>query len=240
MFSDSSPGAGVGSEVQAGRAILVVPVLLAVVAAVLYTAYAGFAAYRDLDNGGQQLAAVVADLNTTDRIPDVAQLESAAAQLRQAEDDFAAAHRRLTNDPALRLVAGFGPAGDQIDASAHLAAIGTDLSRAGESADIIASQVVALEQQYEGRPLTPADLGSVAQQASAISSDARPAIDAIRQELRAARVERAAVTTSGLIGPLRDAYSRVDQALAVANTAFVGYEDVRGILSKFLGVPLPA
>jgi hypothetical protein len=240
MCFDSSPVVGVASDVRGGRAIVVVLVLLGIIGVVTYTGYAGFTVYRDLDRGGQELASVMAGLSAADRTPDASQLDSAARQLRQAEADFAAGHERLTNDPALRVAASFGPAGEQIDAGAHLAAIGVDLSRAGESADVIAIRVATLEKQYEGRTLTTGDLEAAAQQAMAVASNAQPAIEAIGQQLQAAKAERAKVMTSGLVGPLRTAYVEVDQALAAADAAFASYEDVRGRLSTFLGVPLPA
>jgi hypothetical protein len=42
------------------------------------------------------------------------------------------------------------------------------------------------------------------------------------------------------MGPLKDAYDAVDRALAEADTSFRRYQDVRQVLSDFLGVQLPA
>jgi hypothetical protein len=42
------------------------------------------------------------------------------------------------------------------------------------------------------------------------------------------------------MGPLKDAYDAVDGALAEADTSFRRYQDVRQVLSDFLGVRLPA
>jgi hypothetical protein len=58
--------------------------------------------------------------------------------------------------------------------------------------------------------------------------------------LGAAHAERAQVDTGQLLGPLRDAYNAVDRALAEADTSFRRYQDVRQVLSDFLGVQLPA
>jgi len=58
--------------------------------------------------------------------------------------------------------------------------------------------------------------------------------------LLAAHSERAQVNTSQLLGPLKDAYDAVDRALAEAETSFRRYQDVRQVLSDFLGVQLPA
>lgn len=141
-----------------GRAAVVIVLLLAALALVGYTGYAGTTVYQRLDDGRQRLVAAQASLNAASRTADGVQLRSAAAELKQAEADFADAHRRSTTDPALRLVAGVGPAGQQIDASAHLAAIGADLSRAGEAVAAIAIQLAPLVHKYAGRTLTPADL----------------------------------------------------------------------------------
>ena len=58
--------------------------------------------------------------------------------------------------------------------------------------------------------------------------------------LRAAHAERAQVTTTDLVGPLRNAYDAVDAALANADNAFLRFQDVRQLLSDYLGVRLPA
>jgi hypothetical protein len=222
-----------------GRAAMVIALPVAGLAVVGgYTAYAGTAVYERLEDGRQRLVAAQASLNAAGRTADGAQLQSAALALRQAEADFADAHQRSTTDPALRLVAGVGLAGQQIDASAHLAAIGADMSRAGEAVAAIAIQLAPLVHQYAARTLTPADLQAALNDAEAITRNAGAATRTIGQQLRAAHSERAQVTTTGLIAPLRAAFDEVDRALAEADTAFASYEDVPQVLSKFLGVPL--
>lgn len=222
-----------------GRAAIVFVLLLMGLAAVAYTAYAGTTVYQRLDSGRQRLVAAQASLNAAGRTADSAQLQSAATELKQAEADFAEAHQRSTTDPALRLVAGIGPAGQQIDGSARLAAIGADMSRAGEAVASIAIQLAPLVHKYAGRTLTPVDLQAVLREAEAITQNGSAATGAIGQQLRAAHTERAQVTTTGLIAPLRAAFDEVDRTLADADTAFLRYQDVRQVLSQFLGVPLP-
>jgi hypothetical protein len=80
----------------------------------------------------------------------------------------------------------------------------------------------------------------VLQQAQGIARDYSASTQAIGQQLGAAHAERAQVTTTGLVGPLRDAYDAVDAALAEADTAFLRFQDVRQVLADFLGVRLPA
>jgi len=138
------------------------------------------------------------------------------------------------------LVGGFPAAGHQIEASAHLAAIGADMSRAGESAATVAIQVAALKQKYTGRPLGADDLQAVLEEAQTIARTYSASTRAIGEQLRAAHAEREQVTTTDLLAPLRDAYDQVDRALAEADTAFLRYQDVKQVLSDFLGVRLPA
>jgi hypothetical protein len=228
------------SRTRARRAtIVILLLLLAGVAALGYTGYAGTTVYQHLDSGRQELVAAQASLNAASRTADGAQLQSAAAELKQAEADFADAQQRSMTDPALRLVAGLGPAGEQIAASAQLAAIGADMSRAGEAVAAIAIQLAPLLRKYAGQSLTPVDLLAALQEAETITQSVGASTRAIGQQLRAAHSERAAVTTTGLIPPLRAAFEEVDRALADADTAFLRYQDVRQVLSQFLGVPLP-
>jgi hypothetical protein len=215
-------------------------IVLAVLATAGYTAYAGATVYRQLDSGRQELVAAQGSMGAAARSADPAQLQAAADQLRRAEADFSAAGRRSQDDPALRLAGGISEAGRQLDAITHLAAIGTDLSRAGEAATAVAIQVATLKQQYAGHALTPDDLQAVLQRTEAIASTYRTSTEAIGQRLRAAHAERAQVTTTGLVAPLRDAYDEADRALADADTAFLRYQDVRAVLSDFLGIQLPA
>jgi hypothetical protein len=215
-------------------------VVLGLLAALGYTAFAGATVYVQLDRGRRELVAAQGSMSAATRSVDPVQLRAAATQLRLAEGDFSDARRRSRDDPALRLVSGVPGAGRQLDAIAHLAAIGADVSRAGEAAAAVAIQVVALEQRYAGRPLTPDDLQILLQQAQGLASQYSASTQAIGQQLRAAHAERAQVTTTGLAPPLRDAYDEVDRALADADTAFLRYQDVRQVLSDFLGVRLPA
>ena len=214
-------------------------ILLALFLAIAYTAYAGNRVYQSLDTGRQELVAAQASMNGAGRSGDAAQLQAAGAQLKRAEQDFADADHRARTDPALRLLASVPLSGRQIDGSAHLAAIGADLSRAGEGAAAVAVQVAALKQQYAGRRLTADDLQSLLQQAQTIARTYSGSIQAIGQQLKAAHTERAQVTTTGLLPPLQQAYDEVDRALTAADTAFVRYQDVRQVLSDFLGVRLP-
>ena len=204
-----------------------------------YTAYAAGSVYRSLDSGRRQLVAAQATIKNASSSADVGQLQTAIAQLQSAEDDFNDAKARARNDPALRLVSGVPAAGREVDASAHLAAIGAHLSRAGQAAAMVAIQAAALEQTYRGRTLGPDDLPAILAQAQAIASSYRGSIEAIGGELRAAHQERAQVTTTDLVAPMRSAYDAVDQALAEADSAFARYQDVPQVLSDFLGVQLP-
>jgi hypothetical protein len=174
------------------------------------------------------------------RTGDPAELQSAAAQLKVAERHFDNAQARSVTDPALRLASGTPGAGRQLEASTHLAAIGADMSRAGEGAAAVAIQVAGLNQKYAGHPLTADDLQVALQEAQAIARTYSASIQAISQELQAAHAERARVDTGRLLGPLHEAYNAVDRALADADTSFRRYQDVRQVLSDFLGVKLPA
>jgi hypothetical protein len=200
-----------------------------------YTAAAGAAVYQDLDGGRQALVAAQASMTAAARTGDAVQLQNAAAQLQLAEGHFNDARARSTNDPALRLVGGVPGAGRQLVASTRLAGIGADMSRAGEGAAAVAIQVAGLKQKYAGRVLTADDLQAALQDAQTIARAYSVSIQAISQQLRAAHAERAQVDTTRLVGPLKDAYDAVDRALAEADTSFRRYQDVRQVLSDFLG-----
>src|ERR1700674_3595533 len=176
-----------------GRGAVIAIAMLALLAAVGYTAYAGTTVYRQLDSGRQELVAAQASMSAAAQAGDPAQLQAAAARLKPAEQDFNDAARRSSNDPALRLVSGIPGAGPQLEASTHLAAIGADMSRAGEAAAAVAIQVAALQQKYAGRALTPDDLQTLLQQAQGIATDYSASTKAIGQQLRAAHSERAKV-----------------------------------------------
>jgi hypothetical protein len=227
-------------DLRRGRGTLVGLLLLAVVVAIGYTVYAGTRVYKGLDDGRQELVAAQQSMSAAGPSGDAVQLQAAAGRLEQAERDFNDAQHRASTDVALRLVARVPASGRQIQASAHLAAIGADLSRAGEGAAAVAVQVAALKQQYAGRQLTPNDLQVILQQAQTISKNYSGSIQAIGGQLKAARAERSQVNTSGLLPPLQQAYDQVDRALAAADTAFLRYQDVRQVLSDFLGVRIPA
>jgi hypothetical protein len=223
-----------------GRGAVIAVIVLAVLAVVGYTGYAGSAVYQHLDSGRQELVAAQGGMSAAVQSADPAQLRVAADQLVQAERDFSDAGRRARTDPALHAASVVPAAGRNLDATAHLAAIGADMSRAGQGAAAVAIQVARLKQQYAGRTLTPDDLQTLLQQAQGIARDYSASTQAIGQQLRAAHVERAQVNTTGLAGPLRDAFDAVDRALAEADTAFLRFQDVRQVLSDFLGVRLPA
>ena len=224
---------------KAGRAWVVVLVLVAVIAATGYAAYAGNSVYQGLDSGKQELVAAQATIKVAGRSGDTAQLRSADAQLKQAERDFTDAEQRARHDLALRLAGGLPGTGPQLDASAHLAAIGADLSRAGQGAAAVAIQVSTLKEQYAGRRLTADDLQALLKQAQTIADTYQGSIRTIREQLKAAHAERAQVTTTDLLPQLHHAYDAVDEALTDADTAFLRYQDVRGALSDLLGTPLP-
>jgi len=215
-------------------------VVIAGLAAAGYTTYAGNRVYQSLESGRRQLVAAQASMKAAAHSADPRLLAAAAAQLQHAERDFDDANRRSRDDPALRLVGGVPAAGRQIGASAHLAAIGADMSRAGEGAAAVAIQVAALKQKYAGRPLGADDLEAALEEAQAIARNYSASTRAIGEQLHAAHAERERVTTTDLIGPLRDAYDQVDRALVEADTAFLRYQDVRQVLADFLGVRLPA
>src|SRR5260370_13245665 len=127
---------------------------------------------------------------------DPAQFRAAAAQLRLAELDFSDAGERSRHDPALRLVGGIPAAGRNLDAIAHLAAIGADMSRAGEAAAAVAIQAANLKQRYAGRALTPDDLQVVLQQAQGIARAYTASTQRISQQLPPAQPARPPVPTT--------------------------------------------
>src|ERR1700682_4293032 len=86
--------------------LLTVIVILALLAAGGYTAYAGAAVYQDLDGGRQALVAAQASMTAAASTGDAAQLQDAAAQLKVAERHFSDAQARSSGDPALRVVGG--------------------------------------------------------------------------------------------------------------------------------------
>jgi hypothetical protein len=224
---------------RAGLARLLVVVVVALLLAGGYTAYAADRVYQSLQSGRQELVAAQAKITAAQHSGDLAELQSAATQLSQAEQDFSDAKQRARTDPGLRIASSVDASQRQIDSAAHLAAIGADLSRAGEAAAAIALQVAQVKQQYAARALTADDLRALLQQAQAIARNYKSSIDQIGRALEAAHAERAQVTTTGLVSPLRSAYDEVDRALDEADTAFLRYQDVRQALSDLLNVQLP-
>lgn len=213
-------------------------VLVAILAGVAYTAISSLTLYQQLDRGRRELAGGQAVLASTGQA-DSRSLPSVSGQLRQATQDFEAAHRHAQQDPALALLSGIAPADRQVQATAHLAAIGADISRAAQSAATIAVQGDQLRQQYAGKALTPEDLPGILKQTEAIVTSYGASAKAISDQLRAAHTERAGVDTTGLLRPLLDAYDQVDAALAAADKAFLRYQDVRRLLSDLLGLSPP-
>src|ERR1700694_5955538 len=220
--------------------LLAAIVILALLVAGGYTATAGIAVYQDLDGGRQALVVAQTSMTTAARTGDAGELQDDAAQLRVAERHFKDAQARSGTDPALRVAGSLPGAGRQPSASTLLAAIGADMSRAGEGAAAVAIQVAGLKQKYPGRTLTADDLQTALQEAQVIARTYSVSIQAISQQLRAAPAERTLVDTTELVGPLKDAFDAVDRALAEAETSFRRYQDVRQVLSDFLGVQLPA
>src|ERR1700737_3693015 len=177
-----------------GRLAVIAIVVLALLAAVGYTGYAGTPVYQQLDSGRQELLAAQAGFSAAAQTADPAQLRAAAAQLGLAERGFRHAGGRSRNDPALRLLGGIPAAGRNLDAVAHLAAIGADMSRAGEGAAAGAIRGGGVKQQYAGRTLTPDDLQVILQQAQGIAKDYSASTQAIGQQPRAALPDRAPPT----------------------------------------------
>jgi len=222
-----------------GRASILLLVVLALIVAVGYTVIAGTAVYQQLDSGRQELVAAQGTLAAASRASDRGKLTAAATQLKRAQDDFTGAQDRVRHDVALQAIARVGLAGRQLDATAHLAAIGADISHAGEAVAAIAIQVADLTQQYAGRPLTPDDLQGLLGQAQGIAGHYAGSARAIGQDLRAAHAERSAVNIDALLPPLKDAYNQVDAALNEADTAFLRYQDVRRLILDLLGISIP-
>lgn len=218
-----------------GGAAPVVIVLAALLVAGGYSAFAANGAGQDLQHGRDELTAAQAALTAGQRSPDEAAIRRAISQLQDAERDFARARQRIEADPALRMLGTLPASSTQVEAAARLGAIGVDLSRAGQSAAAIALRLAALEQQDRGT-LTTADLQGLVQQAAAIATSYQGSIASIGAELNAAHAERAQVTTTGLLPPLRHAYDEVDRDLDQADSAFLRYQDVKQLLADFLGV----
>lgn len=208
-------------------------------AAAGYAAYAGVRVYQDLGSGRDHLIAGQADLAAAVKSGDLATLRTAASELEAADADFQRGSARMRTDPALMALARGSASQEQDAAVIHLAAIGDDMAQAGSAAEQIAEGVVTLRQSYAGRTLTPIDLAALAHDADALGQRYAAAAVTIGQQLRLAHHERVLVTTTALVPPLRSAYDQVDLALAAADEAFRQFQDPKGLLSQFFGVPLP-
>ncbi len=213
--------------------------LLAVLAAAGYTAYAGVRVYQDLGSGRDHLIAGQADLAAAVKTGDLATLRTAATELEAADADFQRGSVRLRTDPALMAGARVSAGREQVAAVIHLAAIGDDMAQAGSAAEQVAEGVFTLRQSYAGRTLTPTDLAALAHDADALAQRYAAAAVTIGQQLLLAHHERAQVITAALVPPLRAAYDQVDMALAAADEAFRQFQDPKGLLSQFLGLTLP-
>lgn len=222
---------------QSGSAALAILVLLTVLLGAGYTAFAVNRICQDFQAGRADLLAAQSAIASLPSNGNLSAMSQAAAELARAEQDFTQAGQRAKTDPALRLLAALPPTGAQVDAAAHLGAIGADLSRAGENAAHVGVALIALEHQYNP-PLTPDELLGLVQRAQALAAGYKGSIDEIGRELQAAHAERAQVTTTDLLPQLRQAYADVDRALARADTDFARYQDVTRMLSTFAGITL--
>lgn len=218
---------------------LVLALLLAILVVAGYTVWAGNAVYQDLSTGGDQLVLGQANLAAALKSGDLATLRAAAADFEAASTGFQNGSARLNNDVALQFGARLPGSRDQVAASAHLAAIGYDMAHAGAAAEQIGEGVVNLRDAYAGRPLSPADLAGLGRDADALAQRYAAAATAIGQDLKAALKERAQVTTTALVAPLRSAYAEVDTALAEADSALRQFQDPKQVLSQLLGATLP-
>lgn len=218
---------------------LVLALLLAILVVAGYTVWAGNAVYQDLSTGGDQLVLGQANLAAALKSGDLATLRAAAADFEAASTGFQNGSARLNNDVALQFGARLPGSRDQVAASAHLAAIGYDMAHAGAAAEQIGEGVVNLRDAYAGRPLSPADLAGLGRDADALAQRYAAAATAIGQDLKAAHQERAQVTTTALVAPLRSAYAEVDTALAEADSALRQFQDPKQVLSQLLGATLP-
>jgi hypothetical protein len=166
-------------------------------------------------------------------------IRSAQSDLTDAGHDFSAAYGSARNDPALRLLDGLPATGYQVEASRHLAAIGEDLTRAGQAVAQISLEIVNLKQAYGGRRITPDDLQALVQKAEELFRLYQASARLIGDDLRAAHQERSQVATTNLVLPLKSAYDRVDDALSRADQAFARFQDVPQLLTQLLGVSIP-
>ncbi len=223
----------------AGRLGLIAVLLVALLAVAGYTAYAGGSLYVHLHGGGDGLVSAQAKLTTGLQSGEAGTIRSAQSDLDEAARDFAAAYSGAQDDPAFRLLGRLPATGDQVGATRHLAAIGEDLTHAGQAVAQIGLAIVNLRQAYAGQTLTPDDLQGMLQKAEAIARQYSASAHSIGDDLRAAHLERSQVVTTNLVPPLRSAYDRVDEALSRADQAFLRFQDVRQVLSQFLGVSIP-
>jgi hypothetical protein len=213
--------------------------LLVAIAGAGYSAYAGTRVYQDLGSGRDHLVAGQVQFTSALKSGDLPTMRAAAVELQAADAAFQRGGTRLNTDLALRAGAQVPGSRDQVEAAAHLAAIGRDMALAASAAEQIAEGILALKQRYAGRVLTPADLAALAHESDALAQRYATAAGSIGLDLKAAHEERAQVTTARLVPPLRSTYDQVDAALAAADAAFLQFQDPKRILSEFLGLSLP-
>ena len=226
-------------RLAAGRLAWIAVLAVVLLATAGYTAYAGGSLYLHLHGGGEGLLSAQAKLSTGLQNGEAETIRSAQSDLNAAGHDFAAAYGSAEDDPAFRLLGRLPAAGDQVGASRHLAAIGADLTHAGQAVAQIGLEILNLKQTYGGRTLTPDDLQALLQKAEAVARRYSASAHSIGDDLRAAHQERGKVVTTNLVPPLKGAYDRVDEALSRADQAFVRFQDVRQLLSQLLGVSIP-
>ena len=212
--------------------------LLALVAAIGYLAWISSTVANDMRRGESRLVGAQQDLDEAVRQNNPLAAQRASTALAESRDDFTSARAKTQNDPGLRLLAALPAASSQVDATGRLAAIGTDLSRAGESAAGITSDVLRLKQAYAGKALTLQEVPALRAQVDALVARSQSASQSIAASLRAAHAERAQVKTTDLIPPLHSAYDQVDAALARADEAYVRYGNVRLMVSQALGIAI--
>ena len=203
-----------------------------------YSVAAGATVYQRLDTGRDHLVRARDILNEAAR-GELSQVPLALPELLDAEQAFMDAAGRVRGDIVFRSLGHVPAIHDQVRATAHLAAIGVDLSRALRPVAQGTEAAVQLKERYGGRPLTLAEGIVLLQQADALATQYAWVSGTVQTEVRAAHEERSLVKTTTLVPALRLAYDQVDETLALADDALLRYQNMRQVLSQVLGLELP-
>jgi len=213
------------------KAVLAAALLLALAFSLLgLEAFRYAEVYEDLRDGRGLL------LGASDRLEqrglDVTrqELNDSEERLSRAQSKLAGAADVLGSDPALSLASRLPWIGRQVDAARDLADIGV------ESAGIGVEAVAALRTFQDTRDRQG---GELSEKVVPVLDALQPHVMALEEDVSGVRVRRAAMSDTGLLGPLNSAVTQLDDRLNDLEARLMDYRRASQVAPKVLGYDGP-